>query len=223
MKKIYSLIAMAAFALAANAEITTDVSTFKNYMYLSVDGDVKAGEDNTFYLNIVHDGAGQSIGCDKISFPAGYEIKKFVAVKDIWAQDPDTEEYYLTLKPATISGNTCKIGILGGGAASNYTAKEGKIAKFTVAVPANADAVCNATMEGAEVSVLESYQAAQGLPYNYEKHDVAMTFNVTGTDAIETVAADGTEVTAPAKKVVDGQLVIETANGTFTAAGAQVK
>ena len=28
---------------------------------------------------------------------------------------------------------------------------------------------------------------------------------------------------APAKKVVDGQLVIETANGTFNAAGAQVK
>ena len=29
--------------------------------------------------------------------------------------------------------------------------------------------------------------------------------------------------TTPAKKVVDGQLVIETANGTFNAAGAQVK
>lgn len=58
---------------------------------------------------------------------------------------------------------------------------------------------------------------------NNKKTDLSFKFAVAGATGVDSVAADGTEAKAPAKKVVDGQLVIETANGTFNAAGAQVK
>jgi hypothetical protein len=223
MKKLFTLIAVALCTLGANAEVTTDVSAFKNYLYLSVDGDIVAGQDNTFFLNIVQDDCGQSIGIEEITFPEGYVVKKFLAVKDNWAVDEETEEYYLALKPATINGNLVSAGILGGGSKSNYTAKECKIAKFTVAVPSDAAATCLVNMKQAEVSLMESYWKTNGYQFNKEVHDIDLKFTVTGADAISNVAADGTEAAAPAKKIVDGQLVIETANGTFNAAGAQVK
>ena len=223
MKKIFTLIAMALCVSAANAEIVSDVTGWVNYLYLSAD-EVKAGQENVFFLNIVQDECGQSVGVEEIAFPEGYVVKKFTAVKTSWAIDESTDEPYLALKPATgINTNKVKIGLEGGGPIANYTAKECQIAKLTVEVPATAEEECNVTMTQAEVSLKEDYWKANGYEFNKEVHDVACKFTVSGATGIEGVAADGTEAAAVAKKVVDGQLVIETANGTFNAAGAQVK
>ena len=223
MKKIFTLIAAALCTLGANAEITTDVTGWKNYLFISAD-EVKAGQDNTFFINIVQDNCGQSIGIEEVAFPEGYVVKKFLAVKDSWTVDPDTEETYLALKPATgLNTNKVKIGLEGGGPVANYTETQCKIAKFTVAVPETASEECNVQLTQAEVSLKEDYWKTNGYEYNKEVHDLVCKFTVTGATGVDGVSEDGAEAAAPAKKIVDGQLVIETANGTFNAAGAQVK
>ena len=234
MKKIYSLIAMAAFALAANAEITTDVSGWKNYLYIDETTTTDEGykttltagkDDNVVLIALKQDGSAQSLGWTVV-FPEGWTPVAGAAIFDVYKYTTNAlgkKTYAIAEQDFTIVNNTFKTGLLGGGAEGNYLS-DGVVYAVIVKIPSNASSKADITVTEGEVSVTEAYRDANSFQYNYEKHDVTSSLTVSGgADAIETVAADGTQAAAPAKKVVDGQLVIETANGTFTAAGAQVK
>jgi len=234
MKKIYSMIAMAAFALAANAEITTDVSGWKNYLYIdetttTVEGyktSLTAGkDDNVVLIALKQDGSAQSLGWTVV-FPEGWTPVAGAAINDVYKFTTNAlgkKTYAIAEQNYTIVDNTFKTGLQGGGAEGNYLS-DGVVYAVIVKIPSTASSKADITVTEGEVSVTEAYRDANSFEYNYEKHDVTSSLTVSGgADAIETVAADGAEAAAPAKKVVDGQLVIETANGTFTAAGAQVK
>ena len=225
---------MAAFALAANAEITTDVSGWKNYLYIdetttTVDGyktTLTAGkDDNVVLIALKQDGSAQSLGWTVV-FPEGWTPVGGAAIFDVYKYTTNAlgkKTYAISEKDYTIVNNTFKSGLLGGGSEGNYSS-DGVVYAIIVKIPSGASSKADITVTEGEVSVTEAYRDANSFEYNYEKHDVTSSLTVSGgADAIETVAADGTQAAAPAKKVVDGQLVIETANGTFTAAGAQVK
>lgn len=241
MKKLFTLIAVALCTLGANAEVTTDVSTFKNYIYVDAEGTCEvngntaspatltagltAGKQGVVRVLLKHDGAAQSLGYT-VCFPDGYEPKGQAVVVTNWAYEEDVfggKTYALAGKDQTIVGSTIKTGLLGGGTSCNYIGDNIVVAAIAVVVPADATTPAVITVKEGEVSVTEAYKTANNFEYNYEKHDIVCSIPVTGATGVDNIAADGTEAAAPAKKIVDGKLVIETANGTFNAAGAQVK
>ena len=233
MKKLFTLIAAALCTLGANAEITTDVSSFKNYIYIdetttSVEEyktSLVAGQQSIVLLGLKHDGAAQTLGF-YVDFPDGWEPVGGAALMDIWSYTQNAlgkKTYALSEKEFTITGSTLKSGLLGGGETCNYNAESGVVYAIIVNVPANAATPATITVREGEVSVTEAYKVANNFEFNYEKHDVVCSVPVAGGTGVDGVSEDGTEAAAPAKKIVDGQLVIETANGTFNAAGAQVK
>jgi len=236
MKKFFTLIAVALCAVAANAEIVTDVSSFKNYIFADADGVAKinnnsiqtkleAGKRGYVCISLKHDGAAQSLGFT-VEFPEGFTPVNFGADQSIWKSTVDDfggVSYDLAAQKNTITGSSLKTGLLGGGSECNYNANEGVVGVVIVDVPENATSPVSIKIIDGEVSVTKAYQAANNLEYAYEKHTIECSIPLAGADAIVSVKADGTEADAPVKKIVNGQLVIENANGTFNAAGAQVK
>ena len=242
MKKIYSLIAMAAFALAANAEVT-DVSQIKNGIYVQ-EVEVNAGDKNVkIPIMLKSDVPIETIGF-AFTLPEGVTVGKHTEM--VWSDEAGDDvpqemaNFYLTDGGATtaarhgmsseINGQKGKVGILKLG-----TAKIGK--KETAAelcyMVADIDAAASGNKEFTISEIEFSNQTykstdtvndgAPGVDGKYDINSTVTLIKINSADAISNVAADGTEVTAPAKKIVDGQLLIEAANGTFTAAGAQVK
>lgn len=234
MKKILLIIGVVLNTFTVHAEITnTDVDEWLNYQYLTTDGDIQAGADNIFYLNLRQDGAARDLQ-GVITFPEGYVVKKMVAIKTNWVIDEDTEEHVLKLNPITIydNPNTMKYVISSSSAECCYTATNQQVAKITVSVPSDASSVCNIittdpdpSMGGAsmKVAVTSEYQTAHGLPYNYEVHDVKMTFNVVSTTGVDVIKTSDVKSASPIKKIENGKFVIETVNGKYTASGARVK
>ena len=234
MKKIFTLIAAALCTLGASAEIVTDVSSFKNYIYVdtetvTLDGfqtSLTAGTNEcVLLLGLKQDGAAQTLGF-YVDFPEGWTPVGGAAIQDIWSYTQNAlgkKTYALSEKEYTITNNTFQSGLLGGGADCNYNAESGVVYAVVVNVPANATTPAQITVREGEVSVTEAYKTSHGFEYNYEKHDVVCTVPVAGADAIENVAAHGTEASAVAKKLVDGKIVIETAKATYNVAGATVK
>lgn len=225
MKKLLLIIGALASIVSVNAEITTTIDgTWLNYQYLTTDGDITAGADNIFYLNLKQDGAARDLQ-GIITFPEGYVVKKMTAVKTNWVIDEDIEEYVLKLNRPTIYDNprTVKYVISSSSAECCYTAPDMKVAKFTVTVPANAAAVCNVSTTDSKVAVTSEYQTAHNYPYNYEFHEVNMVFNVVGSTGVAAVKSENIKPSVPMKRVENGQLVIDTLDGTYTTSGVRIR
>lgn len=225
MKKFFTFIAAALCTLGASAELTTDVSAFTNYIYVKDAELVADGTDQTVTVALVQDGFAESLGLTVI-FPEGYVVKKCVAIKGGYAVDEDGEAV-IGKAGNTIKDNSVKTAFTKSTnpaeGTSCWNAPAVDILTITVTVPENAASTAEIKVFEGEVSLGHYHERDLGLPYNYEMHDVVTTLTVGSADAIDNVKADGTEAAEVAKKVVNGQLVIETANGTFSAAGAQVK
>lgn len=230
MKKIYSLIAMAAFALAANAEITSDVSAYHNYIYPDAEAsDLTAGQaEQDIAIALKSEGAVTSLGFT-ITLPEGFVITDFWSDNTL-SPGSAKKGYKITCTDATIldDGRTVRAGTFNTGA-EPYTG-DGVVFFLTCTIPADAPAVAPVEIVKGECSLTPAYIAenswvtAENPSCNYENCVVSGTVNIKGgADAIDNVAADGTQTASAAKKVVDGKLVIETAKGSFNAAGAQVK
>lgn len=225
MKKLLLIIGALASIVSVNAEITTTIDgTWLNYQYLTTDGDITAGADNIFYLNLKQDGAARDLQ-GIITFPEGYVVKKMTAVKTNWVIDEDIEEYVLKLNQPTIYDDTrtVKYVISSSSAECCYTAPDIKVAKFTVTVPANAAAVCNVSTTDSKVAVTSEYQTAHNYPYNYESHEVDMVFNVVGSTGVAAVKSEDIKPSVPMKRVENGQLVIDTLDGTYTISGVRIR
>jgi invasion protein IalB len=241
MKKLFTLIAVALCAVGANAGITTDVSTFNNYMYVLPNQTLEAGKQCVVKVGLHQDGYAESLGL-AVVFPKGYVIDKCAAITTGYTLNSDDEAVIAKQKNTILPNGTTFYptptvitGFLTNDNTPNssWNSTDVEILNITVTVPADAATPAKIILTGfnadrdvetgGEVSVKDSYKVAHGYPYAYERHIVETELEVTGATGVDNVAADGTEVAAPTKKIVDGQLVIETANGTFNAAGAQVK
>lgn len=109
-----------------------------------------------------------------------------------------------------------------------YYQGSGEILKITVNVTSEAAETSFIKLKTEEISFASG--AVAGTDYvdthgfGYEKYDeIVGSVTVTGGTGVNNVAADGTEATAVAKKIVDGKLVIVKGDAEFSAAGAQVK
>lgn len=156
--------------------------------------------------------------------------------------NPIMKDTVVTVYDATMNTDVCKghafsmeysngagsIGVLATGSLTIGQNKKGSEADFVTLNVSIPEGTASGNYQFTTKEVEFSNKTYKGAAFPVEgKFAIADEFvvniNVTGADAIANVAADGTEAAAVAKKVVDGQLVIETANGTFNAAGAQVK
>lgn len=242
MKKFYSLIAMAAFALAANAEVT-DVSAISNGIYVQ-ETEVAAGATEVKIPIILKSNVAiESIGF-AFSLPEGVTVGTHTEM--IWSDEADDEvpttmaNLYLTDGGATtaakhgfsssIEGQDVKVGILKLTSAKIGKKEAGAELCYIVAdIDASASGDKEVTINGIEFSSanFKSTDAvsngAPGVNGKYNIDPVTTLIKITSADAIDNVAADGTQAASASKKVVDGKLVIETAKGSFNAAGAQVK
>ena len=232
MKKIYSLIAMAAFALAANAE-ATNVAERTDAVYIEKTTVDASKEETQLAVYLKSASPVQTLGIDDITLPEGM---KFVNHGEYDEDEEETVYDYIwlakgntTAKKHAVACNLLKDNKLRIGINTNKgdCFKQEATVLFYVYVNAGTlengeyDVVFN-KIEYSNAGATSEYMS-NPVPGKLDVENVVSTLVVTNADAIETVAADGTQDAAPAKKVVDGQLVIETANGTFTAAGAQVK
>jgi hypothetical protein len=230
MKKLFTLIAVALCTLGASAVEYTDVASRTDAVYAEATT-LKAGDTCVpvaFWLKSA--GNVQTLGITAITLPAG---AKFVTFYD---EDED-DNFYATLikgnttaskhsvSPALIKENELRIGI-NTVKGDCFKTDATKLFNLYVTIPSDMAAGDYAiTLSGIEYSNNSATTPYTDTPVKgkLDVEDVVCKLTITGADAISNIAADGTEAAAPAKKVVDGQLVIETANGTFNAAGAQVK
>lgn len=243
MKKFYSLIAMAAFALAANAEVT-DVSTISNGIYVQ-ETEVAAGATEVKIPIILKSNVAiETIGFN-FTLPEGVKVGNHDEL--VWDDEADDEvlkslpNLYLTDGGATtaakhgfsssIDGQNVKVGILKLNAQGTIGKKlaGAELCYIVADIDASASGDKEITIENIEfskasyLSTDEVDNGAPGVNGKYNINPVTTLIKITGADAIDNVAADGTQAASAAKKVVDGKLVIETAKGSFNAAGAQVK
>lgn len=242
MKKLFTLIAVALCTLGANAEVT-DVSQIKNGIYVQ-EVEVNAGDKNVkIPIILKSDVPIESIGF-AFTLPEGVTVGTHEEL--VWsdeAQDDVPQQmanFYLTDGGATtaarhgmsseINGQKGKVGVLKLTAAKIGKKESGAELCYMVAdIDATASGNKEFTISEIEFSNA-TYKStdtvndgAPGVDGKYNINSTVTMIKINSADAISNIAADGTEAAAPAKKIVDGQLVIETANGAFNAAGAQVK
>ncbi len=268
MKKLFTLIACCFSAVCISAAPKSDISSYKNYLYIPDDTKFVAGTETTVEIKLRQTGWIQGAHCE-IVFPEGWTVKAPTLVKKSLFQvltDPEDEESTMELcaasglaaKGTVATAATTGLGTAGGydvndptkyynfgkedASHSYYNYKEGEdIVLFKVKVTPAAASGTPATITFTDCELCfndPNYKTNPDLSdyawNNYcnpaitaketgVERSLVFEFDVEGATGVDGVSEDGAEAAAPAKKIVDGQLVIETANGTFNAAGAQVK
>ncbi|MBO5615267.1 MAG: hypothetical protein J5932_03980 [Prevotella sp.] len=230
MKKLFTLIAMFSFSA-----ITMSAQSYLNYLYLQEGTSVNIGNDQEIVLCVHQTGKLQTIGIQpagEFTFPKGVTYVDGEAIEDLYPKNARNKSL-ADASYSTSSGFMYSLTQAGGNTAkeqglSTALTGSGPIFRFYVNVTSEAEAQSYITVRLLENSFTST--AVAGEDYIDEGHgyelvqELKLPFTVVGgATAISNVAEDGTAAAAPAKKIVDGQLVIETANGTFNAAGAQVK